>query len=46
MHLRDYLQSGPSTDEFLEGFPPITHEQARRVLTLAFDLLLEGLEQR
>ena len=34
-HLFDYLEGGEPLDEFLEGFPPVTREQAVRVLELA-----------
>ena len=33
--LFDYLAGGDPLDEFLEGFPPITREQAEKVLELA-----------
>ena len=42
-NLWDYLEEGPSMDDFLEGFPGVTHEQARAVLRLACERLLEGL---
>ena len=34
-NLFDYLETGHSLDDFLEGFPPITKEQAVKVLELA-----------
>jgi uncharacterized protein (DUF433 family) len=45
-NLFDYIEGGEPLDEFLEGFPPITREQAVKVLELArtglFKLLLNG----
>jgi hypothetical protein len=44
--LFDYIEGGESLDEFLDGFPPITRDQAIRVLELArtglFDSLLSS----
>ena len=34
-NLFDYLEGGESLEDFLEGFPPITREQAIAVLELA-----------
>jgi uncharacterized protein (DUF433 family) len=34
-NLFDYLETGHTLDDFLEGFPPITKEQALKVLELA-----------
>jgi uncharacterized protein (DUF433 family) len=34
-NLFDYLQAGDSLDEFLEGFPSVTRDQAVAVLQLA-----------
>lgn len=34
-NLFDYLEGGESLDDFLEGFPPISREQAIEVLELA-----------
>jgi len=34
-NLFDYLETGHTLDDFLEGFPPITKEQAVKVLELA-----------
>lgn len=34
-HLFDYLEGGETLDRFLDGFPPITREQAVAVLELA-----------
>ncbi len=34
-NLFDYLEGGESLDYFLEGFPPITREQAIQVLEMA-----------
>ena len=45
-NLFDYLEGGEPLDEFLAGFPPVTREQAVKVLELArialFNLLLDG----
>lgn len=45
-NLFDYLEGGEPLDEFLEGFPPITREQAVKVLELArtglFNSILNG----
>lgn len=37
--LFDYIEAGESVDSFLEGFPPITREQAIAVLQVAEGLL-------
>ena len=42
-NLWDYLEEGPSMDDFLDGFPGVTREQAKAVLSLACERLLEGL---
>ena len=34
-NLFDYLEGGETLEDFLEGFPPITREQAVAVLALA-----------
>lgn len=34
-NLFDYLEGGESLEDFLEGFPPVTHEQAVAVLEMA-----------
>lgn len=34
-NLFDYLEGGDSLEDFLEGFPPVTKEQAIKVLELA-----------
>ncbi len=45
-NLFDYLEGGHTLGDFLEGFPPVTQEQALKVLELArtslFNLLLDG----
>jgi uncharacterized protein (DUF433 family) len=41
--LFDYLAGGDPLDEFLEGFPPVTREQAEKVLELAKNNLLSAL---
>ena len=45
-HLWDYLEAGEPLEEFLEGFPGVTREQAVRALELAFARLLEGVPNR
>lgn len=42
-NLFDYLSAGDSLEEFLEGFPGVTREQAEGVLALAADGFLHGL---
>jgi uncharacterized protein (DUF433 family) len=42
-NLFDYLEGGEPLDEFLEGFPPITREQAVKVLELARTGLFNSL---
>lgn len=34
-NLFDYLEGGDSLEDFLEGFPPVTREQAIAVLEMA-----------
>jgi uncharacterized protein (DUF433 family) len=41
--LFDHLRAGDPLTEFLEGFPPVTREQAAAVIDLASRGLLEGL---
>jgi uncharacterized protein (DUF433 family) len=36
-NLFDYLEGGDTLEDFLEGFPPITREQAVAVLDIADD---------
>ena len=38
--LFDYLKSGETLDDFLEGFPSVSREQARRLLDLTDEFLL------
>ena len=45
-NLFDYLAGGESIDEFLEGFPGVTREQAEAVLDLARQNLLEEVSPR
>lgn len=42
-NLFDYLEGGDSLDDFLEGFPGVTREQAVAVLEFAGQSLLENL---
>ena len=42
-NLFDYLESGEPLEEFLVGFPPITREQAIKVLELARTGLFDSL---
>ena len=46
MNLFDCLAGGESLDEFLEGFPGVTREQAEAVLDLARKNLLEEVSPR
>ena len=41
--LWDHVTEGPGMEEFLEGFPSVTREQAVRTLEMALARLLEGL---
>ncbi len=43
--LWDHLEEGSSMDEFLEGFEGVTHEQAKAVLRMALEKLLESLPE-
>jgi uncharacterized protein (DUF433 family) len=38
----DYLKAGDSLDDFLEGFPSVSREQAQAFLELALDSALAG----
>lgn len=40
-NLFDYLEGGDTLEDFLEGFPPVTREQAIEVLEKAEQSLLE-----
>ena len=42
-NLFDYIETGHTLDDFLEGFPPITKEQAVKVLELAKTNLFSSL---
>jgi uncharacterized protein (DUF433 family) len=42
-NLFDYLEGGDSLEDFLEGFPPVTREQAIAVLELAERSLLKEM---
>ena len=42
--LLDYLEAGDTIDDFLEGFPSITRDQAIAFLEQAKDRLLESVE--
>jgi uncharacterized protein (DUF433 family) len=42
-NLFDYLESGAALEEFLVGFPPITRDQAIKVLELARTGLFDSL---
>ena len=39
-NLFDYIEGGDTLEDFLEGFPPVTREQAVNVLELAKSSLL------
>ena len=40
-NLFDYLEGGDGLDDFLEGFPPVTREQAIAVLEMAEKSLIK-----
>ena len=40
-NLFDYIEGGDTLEDFLEGFPPVTREQAVSVLELAKSSLLK-----
>lgn len=40
-NLFDYIEGGDSLEDFIEGFPPVTREQAIDVLELAKSSLLK-----
>ena len=40
-NLFDYLEGGDTLEDFLEGFPPVTREQAIAVLQMAESSLLK-----
>jgi uncharacterized protein (DUF433 family) len=42
-NLFDHLEGGEPLDDFLEGFPPVTREQAIKVLELAKTNLLNSI---
>ncbi len=42
-NLFDYIEGGETLEDFLEGFPPITREQAEKVLELARTSLFEAI---
>jgi uncharacterized protein (DUF433 family) len=42
-NLWDYLEGGDPLDEFLDGFPGVTREQAQAVLRAALNGLLDRL---
>jgi uncharacterized protein (DUF433 family) len=44
--LFDYLEGGETLEEFLEGFPPVTRQQAVAVLELSRTKLMYGLGGR
>ncbi len=44
-NLFDYLEGGESLEDFLEGFPPITREQAVAVLEMAKNSLFREAKQ-
>ena len=44
-NLFDYLESGATVEEFLIGFPPITRDQAIKVLELARTGLFDSLSR-
>ncbi len=40
-NLFDYIEGGDTLEDFLDGFPPVTREQAIDVLVLAKESLLK-----
>ncbi|HEX8264555.1 MAG TPA: DUF433 domain-containing protein [Pyrinomonadaceae bacterium] len=40
-NLFDYLEGGDTLEDFLEGFPPVTREQAASVLKMAEKSLIK-----
>ncbi len=42
-NLWDHLEEGLTMDDFLDGFPGVTRDQAQAALRLACERLLEGL---
>ncbi|MCI0337126.1 MAG: DUF433 domain-containing protein [Acidobacteria bacterium] len=42
-NLFDYLEGGHTLEDFLEGFPPVTKEQAVKVLELARTNLFKSI---
>ena len=44
--LIDYLTGGESLDDFLEGFPSVSHEQAESFLRIALKSALEEGDAR
>ncbi len=42
-NLFDYLEGGETLEDFLEGFPPVSREQAVAVLEMAEKSLLEEI---
>ena len=45
-NLFDYLEGGDSLEDFLEGFPPVTREQAIAVLEMAEKSLIKEVGSR
>lgn len=45
-NLFDYLEGGDTLEDFLEGFPPITREQAIAVLNMAEESLVKEVGSR
>jgi uncharacterized protein (DUF433 family) len=44
-NLFDYLEGGESLEDFLKGFPPVTHEQAVAVLEMAEKSLIKQVAE-
>ena len=42
-NLFDYLEGGETLEEFLDGYPPITRDQAIKVLELARPVLFDSM---
>ena len=44
--LWDHLAEGPGMEEFLDGFPSVSREQAAKTLQMALQCLVEGQPAR
>jgi uncharacterized protein (DUF433 family) len=44
-NLFDYLETGETLDDFLEGFPGVSREQAATALRMAYDALIRPMSK-